>query len=317
VNPKVTILMPAYNAGKYIAAAIASALEQSFIDFELLIIDDGSIDNTLSVIEGFSDPRIRLIRQENKGISAALNAGLAAARGVYIARFDADDICFSHRLDRQVRHLDGHPAYLVVGSDAEYIAENGEHLFDFRCAGHSNREIMDNLYKVCPFIHSAVMYRKEAVLKTGGYCPDAHNFEDYLLWVKLLRSGKCCNLPEALIKVRINPDSVTIDEQWRGRRFRRLKQAIIGRGFITKEEGKELLGIIKSQEIRKIKEGAYHALCGKKFLADNYRPARARWHVTRAIHANPLRWDNYAILAISFLPPAWIRWLHRRSPGRI
>jgi len=309
--------MPAYNAGKYIAEAIASVLCQSFDDFELLIIDDGSFDNTLSVIRSFSDPRIRLLTQENKGISDALNTGLRMARGVYIARFDADDVCLPERLARQVLFLDGRPTYLIVGSDAEYMAENGEHLFNFQCAGHSYKELLDNLYKTCPFIHSAVMYRKEAILQAGGYCQDAHNFEDYLLWVKLLGSGKCSNLPEPLIKVRINPDSVTIDEQWRGRRFRQLKQGVIRRGTITSQEGEELLQIIRSQEGRKIKEGAYHALCGKKFLADNYRPAKARWHVTRAIQANPLRWDNYAILAASFLPPAWIKWLHKINPARI
>jgi glycosyltransferase involved in cell wall biosynthesis len=309
--------MPAYNAGKYIGEAIASVLDQSFADFELLIIDDGSFDNTLSVIQGFNDPRIRLLIQGNKGISAALNTGLQAAKGTYIARFDADDVCLPHRLARQVLFLDENPDYLVIGSDAEYIAENGEHLFDFKCAGHPYCELLDNLLRTCPFIHSAVMYRKDAILQAGGYCQDAHNFEDYLLWVKLVRTGKCCNLPEPLIKVRINPDSVTIDEQWRGKRFRRLKRQIIQRGSITRDESEELLSIIKSQEIRKIKKGAYHALCGKKFLADNYRPAKARWHVTRAIHANPLRLDNYAILAVSFLPSAWIKWLHKKTPGKI
>jgi glycosyltransferase involved in cell wall biosynthesis len=317
MNPKVTVLMPAYNAGKYIAEAIRSVLGQTFADFELLIVDDGSSDNTLRVIHSLLDPRIRVLVQENKGVSRALNEGLKVARGVYIARFDADDICFPQRLARQVLFLDGHPSYLVIGSDAEYISENGEHLFNFRCAGHSHREIQDNLYRHCPFIHSGVMYRKEAILQAGGYSLHAHNFEDYLLWVQLLKWGKCFNLPEPLIKVRINPASVTIDEKWRGRRFRQLKREIIQKGAVTKEEGDELLAIIKSQETRKIKQGAYHALCGKKLLADNYHPEKARWHVTKAIHANPLRWDNYAMLAISFLPPGWIKWLHRRSPRKI
>jgi glycosyltransferase involved in cell wall biosynthesis len=309
--------MPVYNAGKYVAEAIRSVLDQTFAQFELLIVDDGSTDNTRAVITGFRDDRIRLFSQENKGIAAALNLGLKEARGTYIARFDADDICMLHRLDRQVRFLEGHPTHIVVGSDAEYVAENGEHLFDFRCAGHSYKEILDRLYEVCPFIHSSVMYRKEAVLKAGGYPLEAHNFEDYLLWVKLVVMGKCCNLPEPLLKVRINPASSTIDEKWRGRRFRQIKREVIRRGYITPEEGQELLLIIKSQETRKIKEGAYHALCGKKFLAENYKPAKARWHATRAIHANPLRLDNYAMLAVSFLPPRWIKWLHRKAPKNI
>jgi len=88
------------------------------------------------------------------------------------------NICFPERLDRQVVFLDGHPAYLVIGSDAEYISENGEHLFNFRCAGHSHREIQENLYQHCPFIHSGVMYRKEAILQAGGYSLHAHNFEE-------------------------------------------------------------------------------------------------------------------------------------------
>jgi GT2 family glycosyltransferase len=222
--PRVTVLMPAYNAGKYIADAIRSVLDQSFADFELLIVDDGSTDNTVDIVNSFTDPRIRLQIQSNKGISVALNAGLKASRGYYIARFDADDICFPQRLARQVTFLDAQPACLVVGSDAEYISENGDHLFDFQCSGHSHAEILEKLYSVCPFIHSGVMYRKDAILQAGGYSLFAYNFEDHLLWVQLLRSGKCANLPEALIKVRINPNSVTIDEKWRGRRFRRLKR---------------------------------------------------------------------------------------------
>ena len=305
--------MPACNAGKYIAEAIRSVLDQSFSDFELLIVDDGSTDDTQAVIRQFNDHRIRVLCKEKEGISVALNAGLLMARGVYIARFDADDICMSHRLERQVLFLDGHPAYLVVGSDAEYISENGEHLFHFRCAGHTHPEIVGNLYRHCPVIHSAAMYRKEAILRIGGYSRLAHNFEDHLLWVQLLKNGKCCNIPEPLIKVRINPHSVTIDERWRGRRFRQLKKGILERGSITEEEGDELLEIILRQDNKKIKEGAYHALCGKKLLAENYRPAKARWHVTRSIYANPFRLDNYLLLSVSFLPAAWIRWLQRKN----
>jgi len=305
--------MPACNAGKYIAEAIRSVLDQSFPDFELLIVDDGSTDDTLEVIRRFNDHRIRVLYKEKEGISMALNTGLQMARGTYIARFDADDICMSCRLERQVLFLDGHPAYLVVGSDAEYISENGEHLFHFRCAGHTHGEIIGNLYRHCPVIHSAAMYRKEAILRIGGYSRLAHNFEDHLLWVQLLKHGKCCNIPEPLIKVRINPHSVTIDERWRGRRFRQLKKGILERGTITEEEGDELLDIIMRQDNKKIKEGAYHALCGKKLLGENYRPARARWHVTRSIYANPFRLDNYLLLSVSFLPAAWIRWLQRKN----
>ena len=316
-EPRVTVLMPAYNAGKYIAEAIQSVLAQDFPDFELLIVDDGSTDDTREVIGRFADERIRLLRQENQGISAALNAGLAEARGYYIARFDADDICLPERLTRQIGFLDANPAYVLTGSEAEYILEDGEHLFDFHCIAYSHEEIMEKLTRRCPFIHSAVMYRKKEVLDAGAYSLYAHNFEDYLLWIQLARAGKFHNLPERLIKVRINPSSVTIDEKWRGSRFRQLKRGIIQRGVITAAEGAALLSIIRNQETRRIKEGSYHALCGKKFLADNYQPAKARWHVARAIHIHPFRWDNFAMLGVSYLPPKWIKWLHRRRPGKL
>ncbi|MDP4262633.1 MAG: glycosyltransferase [Bacteroidota bacterium] len=247
---KVTVLMPAYNAAKYIAEAIASVLEQTFTDFELVIINDGSTDETVSVIRRFSDSRIRLIEQGRQGISVALNTGLREARGNYIARFDADDICFPERLQKQVSFLDNHPGYVLTGCDAEYIAENGEHLFIHRSAGHRHEEIMQQMYVYCPFIHSGVMYRKEAALAAGGYSSDVQNIEDHLLWIGMAKYGRYCNLPEQLIKVRFNPDSATIDEKWRGRHYKRLRKNIILLGSATKEEADELRAIIEKQDIQ-------------------------------------------------------------------
>lgn len=311
-KPKVTVLMPAFNAAEYIAEAIASVLRQSFTDFELLIINDGSTDNTLSVIQQFTDPRIRLLEQEKKGIGIALNNGLSAANGGYIARFDADDICFPQRLEQQVEFLDTHPAYVLAGCDTEYIDEAGEHLFNFTCAGHTHDEIMRQLYLECPFIHSGVMYRKDEVLKAGGYPVHAHNFEDHLLWIQLADRGQYYNIPERLIKVRFNPRSATIDERWRGRRFAQLKKNIIRQGFATPKEGDELLGIIKGQDVKKIKEGSYYALCGKKFLLNNHQPPKARQYLAKAIHYYPLRFDNYALYMLSFFPQSIIHWLHKK-----
>src|SRR5688572_20456536 len=124
--PYVTILMPAYNTALYISEAINSVLTQDFTDFELLIIDDGSTDDTVRIIKSFTDPRVRLIRQKHAGIAAALNRGLQEAEGEYIARFDADDICLPGRLCRQVDFLESHPDYVICGGEAEYISDQGE-----------------------------------------------------------------------------------------------------------------------------------------------------------------------------------------------
>jgi glycosyltransferase involved in cell wall biosynthesis len=316
-RPKISVLMPAYNAAAYIREAISSVLAQTFRDFELLVINDGSTDNTESIVQSFNDPRVVLINKDHEGIAAALNIGLKLAQSSYIARFDADDICQPQRLEKQFNFLEDHPDYVLVGSDAEYILENGDFLFSFQCIAHSNDEVQQNLYVYCPFIHSAVMYRTEEVIKVGGYNVQAHTFEDYLLWTALAKAGKMQNLREPLIKVRINASSVTIDEKWRGDRFRQLKRQATTRGSITEEESTELLAIIKRQDVRKIKEGAYHALCGKKFLANNYQPVKARIHVLKAISIKPLRMDNYLLYAVSYLPETMIEWLHKQSPNRL
>jgi glycosyltransferase involved in cell wall biosynthesis len=311
---KVTVLMPAYNAAKYVAEAIQSVLSQTFSEFELLIINNGSTDDTVNVINRFNEPRIRLIEERKQGIVFALNKGLQEAKGEFMARFDADDICEPTRLEKQFDFLKNHPDYILCGSDAEYITEIGDHLFYLRCIGHTHEEITRHLYVDCPFIHSSVMYRKEAVLKGGGYPADAHTFEDYLLWVQIAKVGRYHNLPERLIKVRINPASVTIDEKWRGIRFRQLKKKIINQGFVTPIEGEELLTILKGQDNRKIKEGAYYALCGKKFLINNHQPLKARRHLAKAIRIHPLRFDNYAFFVLSYFPGPFIQWLHSKNP---
>jgi glycosyltransferase involved in cell wall biosynthesis len=315
-NLQLSILMPAFNAGKYIREAIGSILCQTFTDYELIIVNDGSTDDTSDIISSFEDDRIHEIKCPHRGVAASLNTGLAHARGKYIARFDADDICHPHRLERQFVFLEQHPDYVLVGSDAEYIMEDGEHLFRFSCPAHTDKEIRQQVYRICPFIHSAVMYNKQAVINAGGYPVYAHNFEDYLLWTQLLTKGKLHNLPEPLLKVRFNASSVTIDEKWRGRRFRRLKRDIIRKGSISRDEGEALLAIIRKQDSHSIKEGAYHALCGKKLLVNNYQPLKARKHICFAIRYNPIRLDNYALLAASYLPHSVITWLHGKGSNK-
>jgi glycosyltransferase involved in cell wall biosynthesis len=309
--------MPAYNAGKYIGEAIASVLEQSFTDFELLIVNDGSTDDTVKIIRSFNDPRIVLFSQENKGIAQALNFGLSHARASYIARFDADDICLPNRLKIQYDFITTYPEYSVIGSAAEYMDADGHYIFTHHPEGHLNEEIQQLKYSVCPFIHSSVFYKKEAVVNNGGYNEHAYTYEDHFLWVNILKHEKACNLSQALIKVRLNPESITIDEKWRTRKFRSIKYSTLKNRSITEAEGNELYEIGGKQYSPKIKEGAYYALCGKKFLLNNYQPEKARLNVVRAISLHPLRLDNYLLYTVSYFPEKFITWLHRISPGKL
>jgi glycosyltransferase involved in cell wall biosynthesis len=309
--------MPAYNAEKYIAEAITSVLKQTFGDFELLIVNDGSTDNTVKIIQSFTDARIALVHQENRGIAAALNNGLRHSRAPYIARFDADDICYPGRLKAQYDFITTYPEYDILGSAADYTDVHGNYIFTHHPAAHLNEEIQALKYSICPFIHSSVFYKKEVIIMNGGYNEHAYTFEDHFLWVNILKTEKACNLSQPLIKVRLNPESITIDEKWRTRKFREIKYATLRKRSITEAEGIELHEIGERQYSSKIKEGAYYALCGKKFLVNNYQPEKARSHVIKAISIHPLRLDNYLLYTISYLPQKFINWVYRMNLNRI
>jgi len=308
--------MPAYNAEKYIAEAIASVLDQTFTDLELLIINDGSTDTTEQLINSFTDPRIRLINQTNQGVAAALNIGLLNAKADLVARFDADDICMPERLQLQYDFLKAHIGFVIVGSNADYIDRHDEYIFTGRMPAYSDEDIRRLILNQCPLIHSTIMFRKDAVLKAGSYNTHAHAFEDHLLWSRLLDYGKAYNLREVLVKVRLAPESVSIDEKWRTKRFREIKSGSIRKGHVTEQEGEELLNILKEQDNRKIKEGSYYSMLGKKYLWDNHQPKKARINLKKAIRIHPGRLDSYAIMALSFLPKDLISWLYKQKLQR-
>lgn len=317
INPKVTVLVPAYNAEKYIGKAIDSVLAQTFTDFELLVINDGSTDQTENILRSYADDRIRLINQTNQGIAAALNLGLLNARAELIARFDADDICMPERLELQYRFLEAHPEYIIVGSDADYIDRDGSFVFTCRLPAHTHKEIRELALTKCPFIHSAVMFRKAPILQAGGYNKNAFAFQDHLLWSKIIRNGEGCNLPDLLIQVRLNPESISIDEKWRTRRFHEIKSAALQKGDITAEEGQELLAILKQQNNPKIKEGSYYLLLGKKYLWNNHQPRKARINLKKAIRIHPGRMDSYAIMALSYFPGNFIDWVYKLKVHKV
>jgi glycosyltransferase involved in cell wall biosynthesis len=310
-TPLVTVLMPAYNAEKYIGEAIISVLAQTFRDFELLIINDGSTDNTEKIIRSYIDSRIRLVNRNNEGVAAALNYGLSIARADYIARFDADDICLPERLKKQFNFLINNPDYVLAGSDAEYIDKDGVFVFALDYPAYTDEDIRQLSLAVCPFSHVTVMYKKEAVIAAGMYNVNAHTFEDHLLWHKLIESGKVCNIKEVLVKVRFNPGSVTIDDEWRGKQFKMLKYTAIDRMAINEEEGNTLLQIIRRQDKDKIKHGAYYSLLAKKYLFNNYDKARARQHIKQLIKTYPTKIKSYALLGLSFMPRFFLRSLYK------
>lgn len=209
-TPPITVLLPVYNGADYIEKAIASVLAQTFTNFELLIINDGSQDNTVELLNRFDDPRIRCIHQENRGLAATLNLGCSLAKGEFIARQDQDDVSHPARLEKQLAYMQTHPDCALLGTWAEIHV--GDQPTD-RSHDHATEHGMlclDLLFNN-PFVHSSVMFRRDAILDIGGYTtdPDRQPPEDYELWSRMARRYRIANLPERLLVYREVPQSMS------------------------------------------------------------------------------------------------------------
>ncbi len=313
-KPAITVLMPAYNAGAYVGEAIESVLAQSFPDFEFLIIDDGSTDDTLKIIRGFQDERIRVVSRPNKGLIVSLNEGLQLAEASLIARHDADDVCLPKRLERQYSYLKNNPHVLLVGSDAAYIDKSGNYVCPLAAPiGHSHEEMWRRRFEKCPFIHPSVMFQKQAVLALGGYPNHALLFEDWLLWLRLMQVGPVYNLPETLLHVRLNPESVTADERWYAQEFREIRQRSLHEGKVAEQDATKLATLVRGQSSNAFKQAAYHAVVAKKYLWDNHQPGLARQHLREVIRHCPKRLEPYALYLLSFLPEGLISTVYKAA----
>lgn len=211
-SPKVSVVMSVYNESRYISVAIKSILNQTFNDFEFLIIDDGSSDKTPEIIEHYAekDDRIRyIINETNKGLPASLNKGVEAANGEYIARMDADDKSLPKRFERQVEFLETNPDVHVVGCNVHIIGRNGEYLGD-RKFPHKGRDPETLQKQGAQIVHPSVMMRRTSVQTVNGYRPAFKHAQDVDLWVRMARKYGpqfAYVLPQILFEYRITPQT--------------------------------------------------------------------------------------------------------------
>jgi glycosyltransferase involved in cell wall biosynthesis len=208
--PTATVLMPAYNAERFIGEAIRSCLAQTHADFELLIVEDGSTDGTAGVIAGFCDPRIKVLANgDNRGPAFARNRGLAEARGEFIALLDSDDAAMPRRLEIQTRTLRADREAAMCAAWAEVVDRSGKRIS--RQRWRLNPEALHyQLHLRNCICHSSVMMRKEAVLKAGGYDPRFRHAEDFDLWGRMSREGRALMIGTTLVKRRIHPACVSL-----------------------------------------------------------------------------------------------------------
>lgn len=209
LNMLISVVLPVYNAQETIAEAIYSILCQTFVDFELILINDGSTDDSESVIGYFKDPRIKYYTNEkNKGLIYTLNRGISLAKGKYIARMDADDIAMPTRLEKQVRVMEQNSNVIVCGTKIKYFGvkkRNGE----FMAPETSEENKAWLLEEVC-FAHPTVMIRKDVLINNQiFYNPDYKNCEDYKLWIDLSEYGDFYNIQEPLLRYRLSNAQIT------------------------------------------------------------------------------------------------------------
>lgn len=204
--PKITVLLPVYNCELYIQTAVESILNQTFTDFEFLIIDDASTDATVAIVKSYTDSRIQLIQKPmNSGYTNSLNYGLQLAKGEYIARMDGDDISYPERFAQQIAYFEAHPDVVVCGTTYKIVGNDKR----ITLPEHNEDIKIGLLFGNC-ILHSSVMIRKKALDNFSiRYDTSKEPAEDYDLWVRLLSLGKLHNLQEVLLEYRLYGNQVS------------------------------------------------------------------------------------------------------------
>jgi glycosyltransferase involved in cell wall biosynthesis len=208
-RPRVTAFIPAFNREAYICTAINSLLAQEYTDFEVLVVDDGSTDNTAGLVERYDDPRVRLVRNVcNQGMPATRNLGLELARGEYIALLDSDDYAYPKRLGRQVLFLDRHPEIAQVGSWCSLMNADGDLLHRVRRHPTEPAEVDARLLFHCSLINRTIMGRT-ALLREYAYDETFSRCQDYELHARLAERHAMANMAEVLVCGREHEGRIT------------------------------------------------------------------------------------------------------------
>lgn len=220
-TPSISVIMPVYNAEKYLKKAIDSILNQTYKDFEFIIIDGGSTDNSQKIIESYTDKRISAIQKANFGLIDTLNLGISLCKGDWIARMDADDISYPNRLEEQLKYIKDDVA--VIGSQADIIDKDGK-VYATTSFEVEHDEIVTKLLKNnSVIIHPSVIINKSKLICVGGYDLKIFAAEDYDLWLKISKVWKIINVNKPLLALRKHENNVGKIQ----------REATINNGFVS------------------------------------------------------------------------------------
>lgn len=280
-TPRISVAMSVYNNAVYLSHAIESILAQTFGDFEFLIVDDGSTDDSGAIIDRFAadDPRIAPIHQANAGLIASLNRVIDVARAPLIARMDGDDIALPERFERQIAFLDANPSIGVLGTGCTVIEEDGRpSTYRFENVV-STEAILDDLQNGPPLCHPSVMMRRDAVRSVGGYHRAYRHCEDYDLWLRLSEHVRMANLPDRLLLYRHSASQVSNRHAY----TQKIGAAIAWQAHLERLAGRPdptetLDALPPMEELDALfgREGVFHAVREKVALGIVYTPAALR-----------------------------------------
>lgn len=218
-SPLISVVMGCYNSSTYIREAIDSILCQTIPDFEFIIIDDCSTDNTVDIIQSYQDKRIKLVvNKENKGLGYSLNLGVSLSRGRYIARMDSDDVSMPHRFERQICYFKKKPNTLVLGSAVKSIGKRSLYSYLFKspyCFKPSDKKAINTITLFgAAFYHPSVMFNGEMMRQKGyNYNPDYTKAQDYELWSRIVWDNDVNNLDEALVCYRRSMNQASVAQR--------------------------------------------------------------------------------------------------------
>jgi len=283
-NPALSVVMSVYNGKAYLRAAIDSVLAQTFSDFEFIIIDDGSTDGCGPMLDAIAptDPRIRLVRRENRGLIASLNEGCGMARAPLIARMDGDDICRPHRFQTQIDYMQQHPECVVLSSRVLYVDSAGWPIGEqYRNTTHE--QIEDALWgrgDGAGMSHPGVMMRAAAFRSVGGYRDAYPDAEDYELWLRMAEAGRLANLPEVLLDYRYHANSVS-----QQRAVRQRESMLLALRHAAERRGVEAPAAEQFGFVKNMTKGDVHIRIVEWARANGHPMTAAKHQALRVAHA--------------------------------
>jgi glycosyltransferase involved in cell wall biosynthesis len=288
--------MGVHNGAPTLAATLDSILAQTEDDFECIVVDDGSTDGTRDILAQYAgrDPRIRVMTQQNEGLTSALIAGCAAARGALIARHDAGDLSHRDRLERQRALFENEPRLAFASCATEYVGPRGEPLYTAHTPGHATKPIAPldpcalNGVIEGPMHHGSVMFRRDVYERVGGYRRVFHYGQDWDLWYRLGAAGLFQSLPDVLYTARVTPDSISASARAPQHALARLSLAAMR----ARSRGADESPFLAEASRITARKGGSRA-DGLYFIGEALRrngDRRAREYLRDAIRADPLHW---------------------------